>query len=79
MRDGPWKLIHVQDYGDALYNLAEDQGESRNLAAVHPTRLNEMRQRLDQWKDEMEEPRWGEEEQWFRIHSKNHIRIIEGR
>jgi arylsulfatase A-like enzyme len=79
MRDGPWKLIHVQDYGDALYNLAEDQGESRNLAAVHPTRLNEMRQRLDQWKDEMEEPRWGEGEQWFRIHSKNHIRIIEGR
>ncbi len=79
MRDGPWKLIHVQDYGDALYNLADDPGEAKNLAKENSERLSSMRKRLDQWKASMEEPRWGEGEQWFRVHSKNHIRIIEGR
>ncbi|MGB7344703.1 MAG: sulfatase [Pirellulaceae bacterium] len=78
MRDGPWKLIHVQDYGDALYNLADDPGEANNLAKEQSERTQAMRSRLDAWKASMKKPRWGEGEQWFHVHSKNHIRIIEG-
>ncbi len=77
MRDGPWKLIYVQDYGYALYNLEKDQSETNNLAESMPERVESMSKQLDQWKAEMEEPRWGEAEVWFRTHSKNHIRIIE--
>jgi hypothetical protein len=77
MRDGPWKLIHVQDYGYALYNLADDLGESRNLVAENPQRVEVMKRDLGRWKSTLEEPRWREAEVWFRTHSKNHIRIIE--
>ncbi|WP_419189060.1 sulfatase-like hydrolase/transferase [Stieleria marina] len=79
MRDGPWKLIYVQGYGYALYNLDDDLAESKNLADAHPDRLNSMKNRMVTWKEGMQEPRWGEAEQWFKTHSKNHIRIIEGK
>ena len=79
MRDGPWKLIYVQDYGYALYNLEDDLGEKRNLVAQHPTRVKAMQEDLDAWKSQMIEPLWGENERWFRVHSQNHIRIIEGK
>ena len=79
MRDGPWKLIYVQDYGYALYNLADDLSESKNLIQSNQGRAEKMIRELDDWKAELEQPRWGEAEIWFRTHSKNHIRIIEGR
>jgi len=78
MRDGPWKLIYVQDYGYALYNLDEDLPESKNLIKSEKRRAEEMIGKLNAWKSELEKPRWGEAEVWFRTHSKNHIRIIEG-
>ena len=78
MRDGPWKLIYVQDYGYALYNLDKDLAESKNLIKAENQRAQNMIQKLNDWKSELEEPRWGEAEVWFRTHSKNHIRIVEG-
>ena len=78
MRDGPWKLIYVQDYGYALYNLEEDLSESKNLIILQKKRSDQMIAQLNKWKAELEKPRWDEAEVWFRTHSKNHIRIIEG-
>ncbi|TWU58343.1 sulfatase-like hydrolase/transferase [Rubripirellula reticaptiva] len=79
MRDGPWKLIYVQDYGYALYNLDDDLSERHNLAASEPGRVAAMTEELNQWKSELPEPEWGEGKTWFTTHSKNHIRIIEGK
>ncbi len=78
MRDGPWKLIYVQDYGCALYNLDDDLPEQHNVAPEHPHRVSDMTRRLDAWKAEMPPPLWEEGQQWFRIHSANHVRLIEG-
>ena len=78
MREGPWKLIYVQDYGYALYNLEKDLGESKNLIKSEKKRSEEMIDQLNDWKAGLEKPRWNEAEVWFRTHSKNHIRIIEG-
>jgi len=78
MRDGPWKLIYVQDYGYALYNLENDLGESQNLIKSEKKRSEKMIAQLNDWKVGLEKPRWDEAEVWFRTHSKNHIRIIEG-
>ena len=78
MRDGPWKLIYVQDYGYALYNLEEDLSESKNLIKLEKKRSDHMIAQLNNWKAELEKPRWDEAQVWFRTHSKNHIRIIEG-
>jgi arylsulfatase A-like enzyme len=79
MRDGPWKLIYVQDYGYALYNLDDDLSEKNNLAKQYPDRVDSMTKDLNAWKAEMAEPLWGEGEVWFKTHSKNHVRIIEGK
>jgi len=78
MRDGPWKLIYVQDYGYALYNLDKDLSESNNLIKSEKKRSDQMITQLNNWKAELEKPRWDEAQVWFRTHSKNHIRIIEG-
>jgi hypothetical protein len=78
MRKGPWKLIYVQDYGYALYNLEQDLGESKNLIQSEKKRSEQMITQLNDWKAELEKPRWDEAQVWFRTHSKNHIRIIEG-
>ena len=79
MRNGPWKLIYVQDYGYALYNLEEDLSESNNLIQSEKKRSEQMIAQLKDWKAELEKPRWDEAQVWFRTHSKNHIRIIEGK
>lgn len=79
MRNGPWKLIYVQDYGYALYNLNKDLSESKNLIKPEKKRAEQMIAQLNEWKAGLEKPRWDEAEVWFRTHSKNHIRIIEGK
>ncbi len=77
MRDNQWKLIWVQDYGYALYNLDEDIEEQYNLASLQPERVAAMSKQLTAWKTEMAQPLWGEDERWFKVHSQNHIRLIE--
>lgn len=72
------KLIYVQDYGHALFNLDDDLSEKQNLSARHPDRKKIMAEELNSWKSQLCEPLWTENERWFRVHSKNHIRIIEG-
>ena len=50
IRNGPWKLIHYfEDGRDELYNLDSDPGELRDVAAGHPDKAAELRQRLDAW------------------------------
>jgi arylsulfatase A-like enzyme len=54
IRVGDWKLIEFYELGDAeLYNLAADPGEQKNLAAEEPNRLQELREKLRHWQDEL--------------------------
>jgi arylsulfatase A-like enzyme len=52
---GDWKLIRTFYYGEAgahdyrLYNLQDDIGESRNLAAVHPEKVQELDGLIDSY------------------------------
>jgi arylsulfatase A-like enzyme len=46
MRAGDWKLVH-RPKSDELYNLSDDIGETKDLAAAHPDKLKELRERLD--------------------------------
>jgi len=52
MRDGPWKLIidGRGSKGIGLYNLADDIGESKNLAGKDPDRVKQMLAALEAWK-----------------------------
>jgi arylsulfatase A-like enzyme len=50
IRMGDWKLIeHFEDPHIELYNLADDIGESRNLAASNPTKARELHAHLTSW------------------------------
>jgi arylsulfatase A-like enzyme len=47
---GHWKLIYYHEDGrNELYNLANDPGEQKDLAAAQPQRTRAMRGELDAW------------------------------
>jgi len=72
LRQGDWKLVSMHDgppHEDPsplsdlsvaeLYNLKDDIGETRNLAASHPAKVKEMARVWLSWSAQMEKPRWG--------------------
>ena len=51
VRDGDWKLVEHYDTGQVeLFDLRQDAGESKNLAAAEPTRTSALRERLRDWR-----------------------------
>jgi len=55
VRQGPWKLIEFyEDMHVELYNLADDLGESNDLADAMPERAAALRKRLDAWRTELD-------------------------
>jgi arylsulfatase A len=54
VRLGDWKLIEFYEDGRLeLFNLRDDPGEKRNLAAVEAKRAAGLRARLDSWRNEV--------------------------
>jgi len=50
IRSGDFRLVHFYEDGrDELYDLANDVGESKDLAATEPVRAKALRTRLDAW------------------------------
>ena len=50
-REGDWKLIEQYEDGSLeLYNLAQDPGESTDLAAAEPARVAALRGKLEAWR-----------------------------
>lgn len=59
VRDGSWKLVvgaKKQGKRPALFNLAEDIGEKKNLASAQPDRVRKMRRLLSDWEEEVKPP-----------------------
>ena len=52
VRQGDWKLHAIQDQLE-LINLAEDPGETTNLAAKHPEKVDQLTALYDQWLEPM--------------------------
>lgn len=51
IRTREWKLLeYLEDGKQELYNLAQDPGESHDLAAEQPRRTAELKARLDSWR-----------------------------
>ena len=72
IRKGDWKLVKtsegplldtdpavLRDLSTAeLYNLADDIGETKNLAAAHPDRVRELAGTWQRWNSALVRPRW---------------------
>ncbi len=57
IRAGSWKLIeYVENDRSELYNLADDPGESVDLAARHPDTVRELRAQLHTWRQSVGAP-----------------------
>jgi uncharacterized sulfatase len=51
VRAGDWKLLeYFEDNHVELYRLEDDPGESRDLAATHSEKAQELRHRLHAWR-----------------------------
>lgn len=58
IRQGDWKLVKDGREPLALYNLATDIGETKNLSAEQPARVAAMKTAWQQWDALNQEPRW---------------------
>jgi arylsulfatase A-like enzyme len=72
IRKGNWKLVKtserpLQDVdpaifndlsGAELYNLADDMGEKKNLAAAHPEKVKKLAAAWQRWNKELAKPLW---------------------
>ncbi len=54
VRRGPWKLVAVGEAAPELYNLAEDIGESADLAADQPELAGQLLSELQAWESDVE-------------------------
>jgi len=60
LRRGDWKIVQLEAGREGpapdaweLYDLAEDVGETRNVAAQHPQQVREMAALFQQWRAPM--------------------------
>lgn len=55
VRAGDWKLLEYhEDNRRELYNLKDDLGETRDLAAMQPAKVRELSDRLDAWRKDVQ-------------------------
>jgi arylsulfatase A-like enzyme len=55
IRAGDWKLIEFyEEMNVELYNLADDIGEQQNLSAQYPDLVQELRQKLHEWRQDVD-------------------------
>lgn len=53
VRSGPWKLVIAEGKAPELYNLADDLGETRDLAAQQTGRVQQLRSELAAWETDV--------------------------
>ena len=59
IRSGDWKLVKEQRQGRwELYNLADDVGESKDLADKMPEKLKELDKAWQEWNAQLQAPKW---------------------
>ncbi len=56
IRAGDWKLLHLGDGTDLLFDLTQPDPETKNLAAEHPEKVAELRNKLDAWTQQLRPP-----------------------
>lgn len=59
MRDGRWKLVHIGDGKDSLFDLSADIGEKNDLASTRPDVVERLAQVYAEWDKSNVPPLWG--------------------
>lgn len=57
-RLGDWKYVKLPRENPSLFNLADDLGETTDLADSHPEKLAQLEKAFAEWSGQMMEPQW---------------------
>jgi arylsulfatase A-like enzyme len=61
VRDGNYKLVHMgKDATAQLFDLSNDVGEQKDLAAEKPEVVKTLQAKFDEWNGSLEKPRWND-------------------
>lgn len=58
IRKGDWKLVKTGEGTPELYNLAQDIGETNNVASTRQEKLKELQAAWEAWNTQLMTPRW---------------------
>ena len=58
IREGDWKMLRFPDRPAELYNIAQDETESHNLAYENPEKVRALFKALWNWESTLERPLW---------------------
>lgn len=78
-RIGDFKLIHLEDYGSTLYNLATDLGEVNDLSSTDTLMLNRLSKGLSDWEADMSAPLWDEGRPWMDVTYHIHKQLMQNK
>ncbi|MFG0252651.1 MAG: sulfatase-like hydrolase/transferase [Phycisphaerales bacterium JB038] len=79
VRQGDWKLIRVSGSPPLLFNLADDPGETTNLARRRSRIAARLLERLEAWEADLAEPDWYQAKTWENYQIRKHQMNIVGR
>lgn len=74
-----YKLIHVKQLEDRLYNLEKDPGESKDVKQEQPAVYKLMKEKLNQWQIDKQKPIWTEGAVWDTITLMIHDDLMNNR
>ncbi|MBK1856234.1 sulfatase-like hydrolase/transferase [Verrucomicrobiaceae bacterium 5K15] len=76
IRVGDYKLIGHEHHGWRLYNLKEDIGETKNLTALYPEKVQEMQELYLAWEKQLPNAKWSSPSKWVKLKSKMYGELL---
>ena len=79
VRYNEFKLIRLDDYGYRMYNLDNNLEETVDLISANPEKFNLLKEKLEQWEEEISKPLWLESQDWSQVTYEIHKALMENR
>jgi arylsulfatase A-like enzyme len=74
-----FKLIKLKDYGNVLYDLSNDIGETKDISKTESTTLDLLNSKLTHWESKMMKPLWQEEKEWMDLTYEIHKNLMQNK
>lgn len=71
-----FKLIRLKGYGNRLYNLHNDIGETKDLSQTLDSVNKNMSTQLFDWEQQLMKPQWKEEKEWMDVTEHIHKSLM---
>lgn len=79
VRIGDHKLVRLDGYGAALYNLSDDLGEANDLSSKDPLMKNRLLKAMSEWEAGMSKPLWVEPKDWMEVTYHIHQQLMQNK